>query len=120
MPQSKLIKAILLNIFVIPGSGHYVFKRRLRGSLLLAITLCIVIALVAHLTIIIQQQLMVTVTATQDFAKAYQMAQSLSRSLLSQNIGMIKTYMYLLVSCYLFGIGDLVWIYARGKQANSL
>lgn len=110
MSKGKLTKAILLNLFIIPGAGHVVFKRKLRGMIFTLITIAVLVIFTIHFSYLINQQLAVVVPQGNDFAELYRMAEFLSKGIMTQNILVIRSYLFLLGVCYIAGITDLVLI----------
>lgn len=121
MPPSKLVKALLLNIFVIPGSGELIiFKRKKRGLILITTALGLVAALFFHLTNLIQTQLTALGPPSHDFAQMYQLARIASRGIIAQNWPILRLYLLGLLACYLTGIGDVIWLFRQKWRDSSL
>jgi len=113
MTKKKLIGAILLNFFVLPGAGHALIKRKLRGFFFGGAVVLVLAALFLHITIV-AIDLMHTkpIDPAIDIMAA---SEALSRNLLTEMAFMMKVYLSLLCVFYFWSIGDLVWIYKKGR-----
>lgn len=110
MTSSKVFLAILWNIFVIPGAGQVYLKYKKRGWLFTSITLVVLVIFFIHFMTVVQQYLKGMVLSRDDLANLWEFSQNISQGILEKEMGMMKIYGFMLMSCYLGSIFDVFYL----------
>jgi hypothetical protein len=120
MTKGNLIKALLLNGLVFPGSGYFVIGRRVRGFALCSVVTLLLMALSFHVLLLVrfvmQAQAPLIVGNLQDFLN-YNF--QISQQVLTAHGEILKTYLYLLLFCYGFGILDTVGLFFTNRNQGT-
>lgn len=117
MTKGKLIKALLLNGLVFPGAGYFVLNRRIRGFVLSSVVVVLLMALFFHVLLLarlVQQSLPPLIVGNLQDVVNYNL--QISNQVLSAHGEILKTYLYLLLFCYGFGILDTVGLFLTDKN----
>ena len=116
MSKAKLITALLMNIFVMPGGGHFFIKRKLRGIMYLLVVLVILFIFAMHVGYILMHSLPVINPGQVDALQMMEFSTALTQNILSEYSFIIKIYGYLLGLCYIVSTADLILIYLDTKE----
>lgn len=117
MSPKKLIIAIVMNFFVMPGSGHLFLKQKKMGFALAAVACLILVTFVVHLNIMFQSNVPANPANGFDLPEVYRVITDLTTTVFDQYARIIKIYMSLIFLCYLAGFVDLVILYATNRRS---
>lgn len=115
MPKGKIVKALILSIFVIPGAGQLYLKRPLAGGLLVGGTLTTLFAFVVHFAMVAWAQAQAQAKMIADPNQLMQATQALSESILLKNQGLITSYITLLLAFYAAGVIEIFWVFFKNS-----
>jgi hypothetical protein len=118
MSHFKLIIAIALNLFVMPGAGQIYFKERKRGTIFSVLAVGLLMACVFHFTYMLKQQLAsVQLTPGVDIVR---LSETLSQSLWDKHENALRSYVFFLGTIYIASIVDVILIFMdRRKIATT-
>ncbi|MBF0105071.1 MAG: hypothetical protein HQM16_07055 [Deltaproteobacteria bacterium] len=107
-----------MTLFVMPGSGHFLVGRKLRGVLLVAVVSVILFAFSFHVILVLKQNMPVIIKGQMDLVQMMEFSTALSQNILEGHAFALKTYLFLLGVCYIVGAADLFWIYFDDQSKN--
>ena len=110
MPLRKLISALALNIFVLPGAGQWSLKHKKSALFFAFLALAIITGFCFHLVGIITNDIQ-NVVVDQDIHNLFETATVLSANTLSKHQPLIRGYLGSLVLVYVLSFVDLILIY---------
>ena len=106
MTRGKLVSAILLNLFVFPGSGQMLLKRKARGLVIMAILITLLCAMIFHASYLISS-LIKDLPFTIDL---WTTAKDLNQKLLTRHGFLLKSYFFSLMLVYLYAVADVILV----------
>ncbi|MBU0505756.1 MAG: hypothetical protein ABII18_10810 [bacterium] len=116
MTQKTLIKAILLNVFVLPGAGHAVFKKKLRGAAFGAAILLLLVIMVIHVSSATFDAMNSVPADSAQMSEVMALSQSLTSNVMADLAPAINVYLWLFILLYLASVVDLFFIYKKQKE----
>ena len=121
MSQGQLFIAVILNIFIMPGSGHVLIKHKLRGTIFMGLLTAILIIFIVHFNTLVRAQIMMqpSVGGHIDVEQAMKFVMAISRDVVMDNMPWLRFYTFLIGLCYIAGIADLFWLYYDWKEAKG-
>lgn len=116
MSRARLIGAICLNWFLGPGTGHFLMKKKARGTMYVALTLVLLVVFAIHLALIMQAQMININAIGSDPTQLLQFATEVSTDIFKKNDLILRVYSFLLGVCYIAGTADLFLIYYDNQE----
>lgn len=114
MPLSKLIIAIAMNLFLVPGSGQAFLKHKKRGMLITAATVLLMLVFSFHLSVMLSELMSQIKFSTDLFA----LSQNLTQDLMQKKGAVLKIYMFLIGVVYIATVVDVILIYMNAKAQS--
>jgi hypothetical protein len=117
--QKTLIKALLLSLFVLPGAGHAVFKKKLRGAVFSGAVFILVVIMVLHVSSAMNESMNSVPAETAQMSEILALSQSLTSSVMVELAAALNIYIWIFILLYVGGIVDLVFLYKKQKDENN-
>lgn len=114
MSLSKLFTAILMNLLLLPGSGHAYLKHKKRGLLFSAATIVLLLVFTVHLSVIFSELL----SGLQIDVDMFSLSQRLTRDLMEKWGVVLKLYVFVIGVIYIYSAVDVVLIYLNEKEKS--
>lgn len=109
MTRGKVFLAILLNLFVLPGSGQMFLKQKIKGLVIIITTIVLLCAMIFHTSYLVSS-LVADIPFTTDF---WGLAQDLTKKLLTTHGLLLKSYFGGMALMYLYAVVDLLFFSLR-------
>lgn len=119
MSRSKLIGTLLLNFLVMPGAGHFIIKRKVRGTIIAVIVMLILVVFSFHIALILKEQMPIIAQGEMELPQMLKFATVISQNILIEYASILKLYVFLLALCYIFGAADLFWMYYESSKLKA-
>lgn len=116
MTKTKLFISLLLNLFVLPGSGQIYLKEKKRGYLISLLVIALLVIFSIHIISIVQAAITPALAKPNDITSIMTLAQSLSEGIWQENEFTLKGYTFLIGCVYIFSFMDLIWIYLKKQE----
>jgi hypothetical protein len=114
MSFQKLLGGILLNLFVMPGSGHLALGFKKRGLFFTVLLLGILAVFLCHFMIVVQKQAD-EIARGNELRGMFEFVVFIGNGLLAKNAELMKFYGSLLGLGYLISVVDLIYVWSKKK-----
>ena len=113
MPHKKLVIAIALNLFVLPGMGHISLGLKKRGWIVACVVLTAVCSFLIHFAVVVNQQAKKAAEALNEYESMVDFAQVVGQGTIAQNSDLIQIYMYVVITSLVLSMSDLLYCYFK-------
>lgn len=119
--MSQALKAALFSAFVFPGSGHYLLKKHVRGTLLAGVT-CVCAWVLLSIAVEKAQEISFKIQSGEIPLDISRIMDEVSKLTASSSTQQADVATYLLVICWLVGIVDAYragWLQDKNRARNK-
>jgi len=119
--MSQALKAALFSAFVFPGSGHYLLKKHVRGTLLAGVT-CVCAWVLLSIALEKAQEISFKIQSGEIPLDISRIMDEVSKLTASSSTQQADVATYLLVICWLVGIVDAYragWLQDKNRARNK-
>ena len=120
MGKARFITAICFNLFLGPGAGQWLIKKKSRAIFFMLLFSVLLTIFVGHIGSLAYTQVTKTPPNGTDLNSLWQFSENMTHDVLSENSGLIKFYVFLLGVCYIASVADMFWLYVDAKEKEAI